>query len=63
LGESMGKTLDTILLPLIVVIVLLSVTPPAIATLRARRRGQAVSEPVAVDGDPGVQPSPSEPTG
>ena len=63
LGESMGKTLDAILLPLIVIIVLLSVTPPAIATWRARRRGQAVSEPDTAAADPGVQPSPSEPIG
>jgi membrane-associated protein len=62
LGESMGKTLDTFLLPIIVVIVLLSVTPPAIAAWRARRRGQAVTEPVAVEIDPPAQPRPSEPT-
>ena len=62
LGEAAGKTLDTFLLPIIVVIVLLSVTPPAIATWRARRRGQAVTEPVAVEIDPPAQPRPSEPT-
>lgn len=61
LGESMGKTLDTLLLPLIVIIVLLSVTPPAIATWRARRRATMVIEPAAVEGDPAVQASPSEP--
>jgi membrane-associated protein len=60
LGESMGKTLDTFLLPIIVVIVLLSVLPPAIGAWRARHRGPA-EEPLAVEPD-APTPKPSEPT-
>ena len=60
LGESMGKTLDTFLLPIIVVIVLLSVLPPAIGAWRARHRRPA-EEPLAVEPD-APTPKPSEPT-
>ncbi len=41
LGEAMGATLDAILLPLVVAIILVSVLPPAIHTWRGRRRGEA----------------------
>ena len=43
LGEAMGETLDKILLPLIVFIVLLSVLPPAVATWRSRGRGEGTA--------------------
>jgi membrane-associated protein len=61
LGEAAGNTLDDLLLPIIVVIVLLSILPPLIGGWRARRRTTDAVEPVAVDGDPAVQASPSEP--
>jgi membrane-associated protein len=38
LGEAMGATLDTLLLPLVVAIILVSVLPPAVQAWRLRRR-------------------------
>jgi membrane-associated protein len=61
LGEAMGNTLDDLLLPIIIVIVLLSVLPPAIAGWRARHRAGPVAELASVEADPTPQATPSEP--
>jgi membrane-associated protein len=60
-GEAMGETLDDILLPVIIVIVALSVLPPAIAGWRARHRVATAAEPVTVEADPPVSANSSEP--
>jgi membrane-associated protein len=63
LGEAAGEQLDDWLLPIIVVIVLLSILPPAIGGWRARRRRSTVAErpgAVGVEVDPSTKPSPSE---
>ena len=61
LGEAMGNTLDDLLLPIIIVIVVLSLLPPAIAGWRARHRASPIAEPVSVEADPAAQASSSEP--
>lgn len=49
LGDAIGDSIDTYLLPMIVVIVLVSLLPPLIEWRRARRASQTPVSPAAAD--------------
>ncbi len=49
LGEAIGSDIDKYLLPIIAVIIVLSILPPAIEVLRERRRNRAAATAPAAD--------------